>query len=103
MNQSCYGIGSKNYGSFFTYFATRQLVDILKQSSHGTVFDTITRDTFSRVYLPMPSAEAATDFENTIRPVLQMVQQNCEESRTPSPPLRDELLPKLLSGEIRLN
>jgi type I restriction enzyme S subunit len=100
MNQSCYGIVGRGFGPFFTYFATRELVNVLKKSSHGTVFDTITRDTFYSVRLPMPSSVVAVAFENTIRPLLQRVQQNCEESRTLGA-LRDELLPKLLSGDLR--
>lgn len=102
MNQSCYAIRGKNSGPFFTYFATRELVAILKQSSHGTVFDTITRDTFSNVHLPIPDDLAvASAFDEIVEPVMLNIKQNLEESRILAA-LRDELLPKLLSGEVRL-
>jgi type I restriction enzyme S subunit len=49
MNQSCYGLrGKVGQNGFFTYYAARALVSTLQQRAHGSVFDTITRDTFSR-------------------------------------------------------
>ena len=50
MNQSCYGIrGRDGRGNYFIYFSLRDLVSELQQSTHGSVFDTITRYTFGSV------------------------------------------------------
>ncbi|MBK8233729.1 MAG: restriction endonuclease subunit S [Candidatus Eisenbacteria bacterium] len=49
MNQSCYGLrGRTGTHGFFNYFSTRELVARLQQHAHGSVFDTITRDTLAR-------------------------------------------------------
>jgi type I restriction enzyme S subunit len=55
MNQSCYGIkGLDERGDYFAYFATRRMVTELQQHAHGSVFSTITRNTFRRVKIAIP-------------------------------------------------
>ena len=50
MNQTCYGIrGAHGYPDFFTYWNVRAVVDELQTRTHGTIFDTITRQTFALV------------------------------------------------------
>jgi len=101
MNQSCYGLVAKNYGPFFTYFSAREIVATLKQRSHGSVFDTITRDTFAGVEVVTPPLEVAAEFDRQVSPYLMRILGNLMESST-LVALRDTLLPKLLSGEIRI-
>jgi type I restriction enzyme S subunit len=102
MNQSCYGLmGKQGYGSFFTYFTARQLVDTLQQRAHGSVFDTITRDTLAGVRVLIPPVQLAAEFDRTVEPFLSRILKNLYESHALAA-LRDTLLPKLLSGEIRI-
>lgn len=102
MNQSCYGLAGKSgYGSFFVYFATRELVEELQLRAHGSVFDTITRATFDSVTTVLPTPMAAARFDSVVAPLMARVRANLEESATLAA-LRDTLLPRLLSGEIRL-
>ena len=50
MNQTCYGIrGAHGYPDFFTYWNVRAVVDELQTRTHGTIFDTITCQTFALV------------------------------------------------------
>ncbi|EHM1675092.1 restriction endonuclease subunit S, partial [Salmonella enterica subsp. enterica serovar Saintpaul] len=47
MNQSCYGvIGKNNISDEYVYFQLKNAVQTLQQMGHGSVFNTITRDTF---------------------------------------------------------
>ena len=58
-NQSCYGlrgVADKSDTSFI-YYLVKDAVDGLQQISHGGVFDTITRDTFKDIALPIPPLE----------------------------------------------
>ena len=49
-NQSCYGLRAKDFvDSTFLYYLLKQSVNILKHNTHGSVFDTITRDTFDSI------------------------------------------------------
>jgi type I restriction enzyme S subunit len=102
MNQSCYGIrGTCGYSEFFTYFLLREASEQLQQRSHGTVFDTITRQTFASLDCVFPPPALAEAFDRTVTPWLERIKANLRESRTLAA-LRDTLLPKLLSGEIRV-
>jgi len=103
INQSCYGLKCKVGGKgYFTYFATRNLVVTLKQIAHGAVFDTITRDTFATVRIAEPPPELLNEFERSVDAMMLRVRGSMIESRSLSS-IRDSLLPKLISGEIRLH
>jgi type I restriction enzyme S subunit len=101
MNQSCYGLLGIESGPAFTYFATRTLVSILKRHGHGSIFNTITRDTLAGVNFVSPPKRILEAFEPVVAPMMQRIKSNLIESRTLIA-LRDMLLPKLLSGEIGL-
>lgn len=100
MNQSCYGIrGVKGYADYFTYFSLQQATAELQQRAHGTVFDTITRQTFETldcIFSPEPLTQA---FDKAVAPLLVQLRENLQQSRTLAS-LRDSLLPKLLNGEL---
>ncbi len=102
MNQSCYGLrGKTETHGFFTYFATRELVARLQQHAHGSVFDTITRDTLASVSLASPSIALIEAFEARVGPILERIRMGLLGSRSLAA-LRDVLLPKLISGELRI-
>ena len=51
-NQSCYGLLSQDGKSvFYTYFLVRLSVGDLQRSGHGSVFNTITRNTLSLIHI----------------------------------------------------
>ncbi len=101
MNQSCYGLRGKidQYG-FYTYFNTKTLISALQNSAHGSVFDTITRETFTGIDSVLPPADAVVLFGKTVKPLLEEIKNNLFELRSLSR-LRDALLPRLMSGRIR--
>lgn len=102
VNQSCYGIRPKHgTGDYFTYFCLRDKVDELSQSTHGTVFDTITRGTFKVVDVVIPTDSVTRKFDEAVSPFLGRILSNLLECKTLAA-LRDALLPKLISGEIRV-
>ena len=54
-NQSCYGIRAKEgINSTFLYYLLKSNISKLKMITHGSVFDTITRDSFDNVYVSIP-------------------------------------------------
>lgn len=102
MNQSCYGIQARDgHGHYFVRFMLADLMSQLKQSSHGTVFDTITRDTFGVIDAVIPPAELTMVYDQVLTPNLDRILNSLRESRTLAA-IREALLPKLISGEIRL-
>ena len=102
MNQTCYGIrGAEGYPDFFTYWNVRSAVSELQARTHGTIFDTITRETFRIAETVLAPADVARAFESVIAPVMDRISGNLNESRTLAAH-RDALLPKLISGELRV-
>jgi type I restriction enzyme S subunit len=102
MNQSCYGLrGKADMHGYYTYFATRQLVSRLQQRAHGSVFDTITRDTFAGVTVVISPPHLVEAFEKIVSPTLERIRAGLFVSSTLAA-LRDALLPKLISGELRV-
>lgn len=102
MNQSCYGLrGRVGPHGYYTYFSTRELVASLQQHAHGSVFDTITRDTLAGVSVALPDSRLVQFFEDRTSPLLHRILASILESRALAA-LRDTLLPKLLSGEIHV-
>ena len=101
MNQSCYGLRGKAGDDYFTFFSATRLVQQLQQKAHGSVFDTITQETFSGVHLSYPSAEVIAAFDSTIEPLMLRIRENLIQAQTLST-LRDTLLPRLISGQLRV-
>lgn len=57
-NQSCYGIRAKeSIDNTFLYYLIKNSVRKLKAMTHGSVFDTITRDTFANIEVAIPDKE----------------------------------------------
>jgi type I restriction enzyme S subunit len=102
MNQSCYGLRSKAAnGEFFCFYLTKSIVEILEARAHGSVFSTITRDTLDGVSTISPPLEVIQSFNSIAGALLGKIKNNLEESRILGNQ-RDALLPKLISGEIRI-
>ncbi|MDZ4086341.1 MAG: restriction endonuclease subunit S [Tabrizicola sp.] len=100
-NQSCYGLqGVGAVGNWATYPIAQNTVSQLQAMAHGSVFSTITRQTFEALTLPKPSPEILEAFENAVSPLFDKILANVNESRTLAQ-THDLLLPRLMSGEIR--
>lgn len=102
MNQSCYGVvGANGFPSFYTYYSVKNMVTQLQANAHGSVFDTITTDTFSSVKVVKPIIEISNQFDKTVENMMNKISNNLLENQT-LVEIRDTLLPKLMSGEIRV-
>lgn len=75
-NQSCYGLRAKAkiVDSVFLYYLIKHNVYILKKNTHGSVFDTITRDTFDRIEVDIPHIE----LQKKIASVLSLIDDKIE-------------------------
>lgn len=56
-NQSCYGLRAKKgiVTSDYLYYLIKHNISVLKKNTHGSVFDTITRNTFDNIEVEIPS------------------------------------------------
>jgi len=102
-NQSCYALQSKTgVGAFFTYLMAQQMVSKLQFMAHGSVFSTITRDTFASVLAASPSTSVFEEFNRIQEPLFARINANVLENQT-LVEIRDLLLPRLMSGEITVS
>ena len=55
-NQSCYGLRAKKgiVDAVYLYYLLKNNLQILKKNTHGSVFDTITKDAFSGIEVNIP-------------------------------------------------
>lgn len=99
MNQSCYALVGKDISNLFVFLLTKQLIDVIKKSASGAVFDAITVSTFNSLHVALGDRQVTDRFEALIRPMFNKIANNTEEIFKLAE-LRDELLPKLMNGEI---
>ncbi|MCW5284314.1 restriction endonuclease subunit S [Verminephrobacter eiseniae] len=101
-NQSCYALRGKNgSGDYFVFLSAQCMVEQLKVMAHGSVFSTITRQTFDAVRFVLPPEPVLQQFERTATSVFDAIFGNGNDSRSLAR-LRGTLLPKLISGELRI-
>ncbi len=94
-----------NNSSFYsyTYFKLRYLLkEILVYNDEGTVFGSISKNDFNNIEIIIPDYNSVSEFENMILSINSRVISNCQQINTLEK-LRDTLLPKLMSGEVRVD
>ena len=89
---SGYVLASVSSGEFVTY---------TDQTSTGTKMPRTSWATMSRYPLCLPAKSVARAFQNAVQPILDRIVANIHRSHALAA-LRDTLLPKLISGELRV-
>ncbi len=73
----------------------------IKRRASGTTFAEISKRNFRPISALVPSQEVMTAFDTIVEPVYAKIRLNLEESCTLAA-IRDTLLLKLISGELRV-
>jgi type I restriction enzyme S subunit len=90
------------WGAFtLACLSSDEFVNYTDQTSTGTKMPRTTWKTMGQYKVCRPSEQIATAFQSVVQPLLDRIGANISEARTLSQ-TRDLLLPKLMSGEIRL-
>lgn len=101
-SQSNYGILPRIKDCYlFTYLLVNHVVEELQSAAYGSVFDTITTSTFREAKFAVPPVAKVLEFEDFIASYFDKKLVNQTQIRTLEK-LRDNLLPKLMSGEVRV-
>ena len=76
-NQSCYGIkAKKGIDNTFLYYLIKNSVRKFKAMTHGSVFDTITRDTFANIDVNIPDIGAQYRIAKTLSSIDDKIENN---------------------------
>ena len=76
-------------------------MDGIKGRSNGTTFMEISKKNFRPIPAIVPSADVLDRFVDIVAPIYEAITENMHNTRTLAK-TRDALLPKLLSGEVRV-
>lgn len=102
ISQSNYGLKAKHLNQdFFLYLFVGHLISKMQAHAYGSVFDTITTSTFKELPVILPREKTILKFENIVGPFFWKILLNSNEI-TSLAKTRDTLLPKLMSGQIRI-
>lgn len=86
----------------YTYFKLSSLMrEITMFNDEGTVFGSISKTDFEKIATRVPPPSLIEKFEETVSPINDKVITNCGQIKSLEK-LRDSLLPKLMSGEVRV-
>lgn len=85
----------------FMYFWCKANMETIENAGNGSVFQEISKSTFKELTLKVPSIIKLEQFEKAIEGYMDKIKNNCIQIQTLTT-LRDTLLPKLMSGEVRV-
>ncbi|OMO32511.1 restriction endonuclease [Vibrio sp. 10N.222.47.A9] len=76
-------------------------MDEIKQRASGSTFAEISKKSFKPISVVVPTDEVLSAYQKLVKPLYDAITSNARQNEQLST-LRDTLLPKLLSGEIKL-
>lgn len=95
-------IPGKEHYRYYLYLLMLSMYDELHaMASGGTATLNLNTSSFTKMLVPSPPDEVLRDFHGVVAPLFDKMLNNCEQLTTLTN-LRDTLLPKLLSGEVRV-
>lgn len=107
-NKCCIGRGlasikAKHGFNSFIFYMTKSLKDQFDlYNGEGTVFGSINRDSLNSMKVIVPSNDVINDFEKIVAP-LDLKYKSLFNENLLLTQQRDTLLPKLMSGELKIN
>lgn len=89
--------------NYYLYFLlmTPNVREQVISCTNGTTVNMLSIDGLKYPKFTLPSKELISKFTQVVSPIFEMMENNFEQSRTLAA-LRDTLLPKLISGEVRV-
>ncbi len=90
------------WGKAFPLFLLRRIGDAVRSNgSGGSVFHNLSKSGFEQLPVLLATLELAQHFDDVIEPLVEKIIENQKQAQTLAT-LRDTLLPRLISGQLRL-
>jgi type I restriction enzyme S subunit len=104
LNQHLFKVSSDKYPKWFYYLATKHHLENFKMiaESKSTTMGHIQREHLREATIQIPPKEIFAEYDNKIAPLIEKRIKNNSQIKTLTK-LRDTLLPKLMSGEVRID
>jgi type I restriction enzyme S subunit len=100
-NQACCGLVPLPNAELLLYLRVSSAVEELEQSTRGSAQQNLSQDIVSSLQMVVPAESVVCALNERVRPLILRMIDNLKQSRTLAA-LRDALLPRLLSGELRV-
>ena len=94
-------LDNKGVSKEFIYLWLKTNIDVVHSFSNGSTFMEISKSAFKTLQLQIPPKKILDDFQIVVKPMFDKIKSNQTQIRTLTT-LRDTLLPKLMSGELRV-
>ncbi len=91
----------KELSNYFMLFWTKTNMNIIESMAHGTTFQEINKASFRSIKLITPPQIILKKYDEMIHSIYSQIALNEKESQSLSQ-IRNSLLPKLMSGKIRV-
>ena len=95
-------IDNKGFSKHFIFLWLKTNMEYVKSYANGSTFQEISKTTFKSLQLLVPPEEKRREFDEIIMPSFEKIRLNVRQIRTLEK-LRNTLLPKLMSGEVRVH
>jgi len=102
INQGYAGIiCDKGFSREFVYLWLSTNMDFVQSHANGSTFQEISKSAFRQLGISIPDSVSYLEFHSSVIPAFAKIKSNSLQIRTLEA-LRDTLLPKLMSGEVRV-
>jgi type I restriction enzyme S subunit len=94
-------LDNKGFSKEYIYLWLKQNIDVVHSFSNGSTFMEISKSAFKSLQIQKPPKQLLIKFQALVQPYFDKIKTNQTQIRTLEK-LRDTLLPKLMSGEVRV-
>jgi len=94
-------ICNKKLSNYYVLCWTQENMETIKANANGSTFQEISKKNFRPIEVIVPSSRVLKCYNRLVHPIHEQIVSNTNQSRTLAA-LRDTLLPKLISGEVRV-
>lgn len=94
-------LDDKGYEKEFIYLWLKANMDTIHSYSNGSTFMEISKSAFKSIDILIPTKEEVNDFVDRVKPIFEKIKANVLQIQTLIQQ-RDSLLPKLMSGEVKI-
>lgn len=102
INQGFIAIQGKEVSNLFMLFWLKENMESVKSRANGSTFQEISKSSFREVEITVPSNSLRGKFNEVAEPMFEKIVANEVESYSLAE-IRDSLLPRLISGKIRVD
>jgi len=94
-------LADKGFSKYFIYLWIKLNLDYIISNANGSTFLEIPKSVFRKLTVLKPPRKIRISFNDKVQPLFEKIKTNSYQIRTLEK-LRDTLLPKLMSGEVRV-